>query len=282
MYSEVTWDRDYSTGSFVNYTIFRSLNKEDVYNVENQLEVIDNIDTVSYLDKAAVGDTKYYYGVQTVTSLGTSRSRPTLGIFFQYPGDGGVEIKSGNYEFGYIGEVDSYFLTAAESIIRGLIDKVGTATTTNSISYFANGSKFIPVNKWVKDGKIFITSVANYYGPGALNPGAQRKAFYDGVIREIISNPRIIEFNGTRYKLGILTKDECMVMRAAPVALYSGRPKSIAPIQLRSIPMSHWIQSSGPEMAYQLNGASVSDITEMSAAAAVPDVAWYFTPISPE
>lgn len=198
----INWEISANQSTFSKYRVFRSTEKETLYDGEPIMEISD-INTLEYTDSTAVEQTLYWYGVQIIASDGLYSSRPLPFSSNPYSGEGNASIIRGDSSFGFMGEGSPNLYNLANAKVTEFLISKGV-TIAACVPKFINGGKNT-FNKFIYNGKIIYVPFAyqNYCASNMTNQAA-----YDLFVKPLIDDPLTITFDGHCYEIMVLDREQ--------------------------------------------------------------------------
>lgn len=215
-------DNPNAPGKVSSIEIFRSTSKAQLYDASNKLTTVASDATV-YDDAAAVADVLYYYGVRLILTNGSIDSPAIPSIKKRNLSIGSPAILYGTPELGYMGTVNelmSHLESTTIAAIRAASLSPST-TSTSQVSPFSFSD--LAVEKMMVNGNIiFIPTFPAFFINSSSIP------LTDVFFQHFEALP-IVEYQGYRFKLDLLTVDEVELFYKKKFALNTSPRGIITP-----------------------------------------------------
>lgn len=222
----VSWSKALNQTNFNSYRVFRGSTRDNVFD-NPPIATIEDIDTLQFIDESAVLDTIYFYSVGVATSSGIFKSKITPMSQTLYPGELGASIVKGDSDFGFIGEASrALFITAENAVIERVNQGEYKQTIMTTPLLLPEGS--LVFNKFIVNGRyLYVPSAYSRRGLSAVV-----KDVFTKTIKPLIDDPLFINYEGTKYKIVILTMKQALDLHLSASLMMTGRPKRFVKAQV--------------------------------------------------
>lgn len=207
---KLKWANAYN-GNVSGFRVYRSATKANLFDAANLLQEFATT-TLDYEDTTIQPDTVYYYGVESLTPLGTMQSKPILAIqYVNSAGPGGINVTRGSMESGMLDATSATNMPdlfgASNSVLFSALSTQLTVLnrTTSSIVPGQYGSL---VSKLTIGGKVYFMP-ADFMTYGTFTSAAQRQTF-DTTVASILNDGVFFEYQGFRLRMQLMDLDHAM------------------------------------------------------------------------
>lgn len=205
----VLWANAYN-GNVSGFRLYRSEVKADLYKPESKMADFAT-ETLNYEDTTALPDVPYFYGVESLTDLGTMQSKPMVAIqYMNSAGPGSVKLQRGNYESGLLDMTSVSYMSDLWNIANGVeASALAGLSVLNRVTMGpVPGYREDLVMKMSVNGKAFFMP-ADFRIHKIHATAAARQTFDEGV-RDVFDQGVYLEYQGYRLKMELMDADVAM------------------------------------------------------------------------
>lgn len=201
---KLTWANAYNA-NVTGFRLYRSTNKENVYDPANKIADLET-STLTYDDSAITPDVPYFYGVESLTPLGTMQAKIITAVqYMNEAGPGSIKIERGNFASGLLALSSASFMPDFWEL-GNLIQR--TAIQTRQSVSIRAGMSAVPgypeslVGKFSIDGRV-VFMPADYRNFIIHSTAAGRQA-YDEAVVDIFKNGVDFEYQGYPMRMELM------------------------------------------------------------------------------
>lgn len=203
------WANAYN-GNVSGFNVYRSLSKDTIYDPDNLIGSYPTT-TLDFEDTTALPDVVYFYGVESLTALGTMQSKPIIAIqYMNTAGPGGVKPLRGSVGSGLLDMTTASNMTDFWGLCNG-VQQGAMAPYGVSVRGAMGpipGYREDHVMKLSIDGKVQFIA-ADYRNFLIHSTAAGRQAWDEGLLSAFTAGV-YFEYQGYRLKMDLMDLDVAM------------------------------------------------------------------------